>query len=260
MLLRETCRPSRNNEGFARAVAARCTALQKEQLHHRAEVRQSKTSAAIKPSSCRRRRAEPHGTAVRVRGKAWEGVYSRPPTTPQDRRESFVLPLNLLQGVSPPVRRTDLTWEQSPPPHGRKARRRGHPPRDAPPCRKSNRITARKRGKAKRVRQLNPPPCVGGERTRTAQPCGDFLFPCEKERTVLRPPRVFSCPHAEPCGERTVRRVTEGVFCRLLCVFFHPPHLPARGVDFFVPQLPRAFLPSCETKTRQVVSQKVAKL
>ena len=62
-------------------------------------------------------------------------------------------------------------------PHGRKARRRGQSPRDAPPCRKSNHITARKQGKAKRARQLSPPPAVGGERNRTAQPCGEFFVP-----------------------------------------------------------------------------------
>ena len=79
------------------------------------------------------------------------------------------------------VRRTGMMREQSPTPHGDKTRRRGQSPRDAPPCKKSNCITARKRGKAKRGRQLNPPPAVGGERNRTAQPCGDFLFPYEKE-------------------------------------------------------------------------------
>ena len=132
--LRAHCPPSRNNESFARAVAARCTALQKEQLHHRAEARQIQASAAVKPSACRRRRAEPHGAAVRVKG-AGEAVKPPRNLLPPVLVENFCM-LCVVWFLYP-VRRTGLTREQSPArteekPAGAGSRRAFFPP--SPPA------------------------------------------------------------------------------------------------------------------------------
>ncbi len=85
-------------------------------------------------------------------------------------------------------------------------------PRDAPPCRKSNRIAARVHGRAKRARPLNPPPAVGGERNRTAEPCGGrfFLF----YHRLLQGVSCICATNRRPCGRTALPRAATRALAR----------------------------------------------